>query len=133
MNSFNCAGNLARDAELKTLQSGAQLLEFTIGNNIGYGDKKTTLWIRCTLFGLRGEKLAQYLTKGTKVWVTGELSIRGYTAKDGTPKYSVELNTRDIELIGGGQKQDKTEPPTSGNNAPDYADEYAEFDDDIPF
>jgi single-strand DNA-binding protein len=123
-NCFNCSGNLARDAELKTLPSGTQLLEFTIGNNIGYGDKKQTIWIRCAMFGARGEKLAQYLTKGTKVWVTGELSIRDYTGKDGTPKYSVELNTRDIELLGGGQQQDKQ----AGNSEPDY-----EFSDNIPF
>jgi single-strand DNA-binding protein len=123
MNSFNCAGNLGRDAEIKTLPSGSQLLEFTIANSVGYADKKQTIWIRCLMYGLRGEKLAQYLTKGTKVWVTGELSIRDYTAKDGTQKYSVELNTRDIELLGGGKQKDK---PQEINN--DF-----DFDDSIDF
>lgn len=126
-NSFNAILTLGRDAELKYTPSNMAILSFTAANNIGYGDKKQTMWIRCSIFGKRAEgNLKDYLTKGTQVFVTGELSAREYTGKDGTNKTSLELNLREIELVGGHKQQD-------GQQSSKPAPKQDDFDDDIPF
>jgi single-strand DNA-binding protein len=120
-NSFNAVVTLGRDSEIRQLPSGALVLSFTAANNIGFGDKQQTIWVRCSMFGARGEKLSQYLTKGTKVWVTGELTVREYNGNDGATKYSIELNVRDLALLGGNQP-DKQPSPVKQK-------EYDTFDD----
>lgn len=89
MQSLTVTGGLGRDAELKTTQSGDDILSFSVGSTQGYGDKKSTNWFRCTVWGKRGRSIAQYLTKGTKVTVQGELSIGEY---DGKPQYEIRVN-----------------------------------------
>jgi len=89
MQAITITGGLGRDAELKTTQSGDDILSFSVGSSQGYGDKKTTNWFRCTVWGKRGRSIAQYLTKGTKVTVQGELSIGSY---DGKPQFDVRVN-----------------------------------------
>lgn len=89
MQSITVTGGLGRDAELKTTQSGDDILSFSVGSTQGYGERKSTNWFRCTVWGKRGRSIAQYLTKGTKVTVQGELSIGEY---DGKPQYEIRVN-----------------------------------------
>jgi single-strand DNA-binding protein len=89
MQSITITGGLGRDAELKTTQSGDDILSFSVGSSQGYGEKKSTNWFRCTVWGKRGRTIAQYLTKGTKVTVQGELSIGEY---DGKPQFEIRVN-----------------------------------------
>lgn len=128
-NSFNAILTLGRDAELKYTPSNMAILSFTGANNVGYGEKKQTIWIRCSIFGKRAEgSLKDYLVKGAKVFVTGELSVREYTGKDGINKTSIELNLREIELVGGHNVKDSQ--TIAGSAAHSTQDD---FDDDIPF
>ena len=92
MQSLTVTGGLSRDAELKTTQGGDDILSFSVGSSQGYGDKKTTNWFRCTVWGKRGRSIAEYLTKGTKVTVQGELAIGEY---DGKPQYEIRVNEVD--------------------------------------
>lgn len=95
MNSCVFSGNLARDPE--TRQVGDQALTtFTLAVQCGWGDKQSTLWLRCNLWGR--QKLAQYLHKGDRITVSGELSQREYTAQDGTTRTSLELRIADLDL-----------------------------------
>ena len=107
-NVFSFTGALGRNAELKQIGSGA-VVNFAVANSIGFGDKKTTLWIDCALFGKRAESVAQYLVKGQSVFVSGELSTREYAAKDGSGMKTVlSLNVNVCDLIG------KKDSSTSG-------------------
>jgi single-strand DNA-binding protein len=101
-------GNLGRDAELKDAGS-TRLLSFSVASTSREKGEKITTWVRCTLWGVRGEKLAQYLTKGTKVAVSGEFSLHEYNGKT-----SLQARVSDVELLGGGNRQDR---PTR-NEAP---------------
>jgi single-strand DNA-binding protein len=93
-NVFSFTGTLGRDAERKNI-SGFTLLEFAVANNIGYGDKQKTLWVRCQVWGKRAEgALGDYLLKGTKVFVSGELDLNEYQGKDGTNKSTLTLNAK---------------------------------------
>jgi len=113
----NCVfiGNLGRDVEVRTTQSGTSVATLAIPIQSGYGDNAVTSWVRATLWGKRCEGgLMQYLKKGTSVSVTGEISLTTYTNKEGVEKSSLEMKIDDIALIGG--KQSSGVQP--GNNDP---------------
>lgn len=131
-NSFNAPVTLGRKPELKQLPSGVSVLAFTAANNVGFGDKQQTIWLNCQLFGQRGEKIYSYLDKGSRVWVTGEMSIRDYTAKDGTAKYSVDIAISNLDLL---DKKSDAKPIGSDSSSHVSASTGNEipFDDDIPF
>ena len=109
-------GRLGRDAELKDF-NGKKCLKFSVPYDVGWGTSKQTVWVSCSMWGDRGDKLVQYLKKGTLVEVVGVPSVRAYE-KDG-PKASLDLNVSDLKLHGGGDK-----PKQSGGDAED---------DNIPF
>ncbi|MDD5320840.1 MAG: single-stranded DNA-binding protein [Methylococcales bacterium] len=142
-NVFSFTGTVGRDAEVRYAPSGLAVLTVTVANNIGFGDKEKTLWIRVTLFGKRAEgQLQNYLKKGQQVFVSGELSQSEYQAKDGTTKTSLELTANIIDLIGkrneASQPQQNYQSSGVREQAPvrqdDNRDNFdAPYDDDIPF
>lgn len=129
-NSFNAPVTLGRKPEIKQLPSGASVLVFSAANNVGFGDKQQTIWLNCQLFGQRGEKIAPYLDKGSKVWVTGEMTIREYTGKDGTAKYSVDLNLSNLDLL---DKKGAEKSQSDSSNVSVFGGNNEDFNDDIPF
>lgn len=133
MNNWNFTGNLGKDAESRYTQSGDAVVSFSVGVKSGYGDKATTTWARCSMFGKRGEAVAPYLTKGQQVAVTGEVALREFTDKQGQSRSSLEVRVNDLTLVGkrDGHSDQRNQPPaqSSSGNAPDTS---ADFDD-IPF
>jgi len=124
-NVFSFTGTIGRDAEVKYLPSGQAVLNVTVANNIGFGDKQQTLWIRVALWGKRAEgSLIDYLKKGQQVFVSGELTQREYT-KDGQTKTSLELNANILDLVGGKRDSSQSQPSA---NKPTLSDD--DFDDD---
>ena len=83
MNSWNFTGNLGRDCEQRFTQSGDAVVSFSVGVKAGFGDKSTTTWANCSMFGKRGESVAPYLKKGTLVGISGEVNNREYQDKEG--------------------------------------------------
>lgn len=144
-NVFSFTGAVGADAEVRYLPSGQAVLNVRVANNIGYGDKQQTLWIRVRLFGKRAEgSLKDYLKKGQQVFVSGELSLNEYQANDGTTKTSLELVANVLDLVGkradAGSGPQSSYPPASRapSSAPAQAtgshDNFdAPYDDDIPF
>jgi single-strand DNA-binding protein len=139
-NVFSFTGTVGRDAEVRYTPSGLAVLSVTVANNIGFGDKQQTLWIRVALFGKRAEGgLQNYLKKGQQVFVSGELAQNEYKANDGTMKTSLELNANIIDLIG--KKSESSQPQqayqsSAAQSAPAQSghDNFdAPYDDDIPF
>ena len=133
LNVCTFSGRLGRDAESKYLPTGTAVLEFNIAVDTGFGDKKRSFWIRCSLFGDRGTKLAQYLTKGQQVAVSGEFDPRPYQAKDGAEKVSLELRISAVELIGGKNDAQQSQPEAPTKPAPKPQAPKFDDDDDIPF
>jgi single-strand DNA-binding protein len=140
-NVFSFTGTVGRDAEVRYLPSGQAVLNVTVANNIGFGDKQQTLWIRCAVWGKRAEgQLQNYLKKGQQVFVSGELSQSEYRAQDGSTKTSLELNANIIDLVG---KRNESSQPSqqsyqapgqpSAQQAPSHDNFDAPYDDDIPF
>ena len=142
-NVFSFTGTIGRDAEVRYAPSGMAILNVTVANNIGFGDKQQTLWIRVALFGKRAEgSLKDYLKKGQQVFVSGELSQNEYRANDGTTKINLELNANIIDLVGrrneGGAPQQSYQDNTVRESTPARAaashDNFDDpYDDDVPF
>ncbi len=134
-NVFSFTGTLVRDCEQRHLLSGQVVLNFTVANNIGFGEKQQTLWVRCGVWGKRAEgQLKDYLKKGQQVFVSGELSQSEYQANDGTTKTSLELNVSTIDLVG--KKTDLNQLPTkyaAHVQQTQVHDINAEYDPSIPF
>jgi single stranded DNA-binding protein len=93
-------GRLGRDPELRTTNSGTQVLSLNLATNSGYGDNRITMWIRCSIFGARAERLSGMLTKGSQVVVSGELTQREYTTTAGEARTSLELRVSELEFAG---------------------------------
>ena len=131
-NVFSCTATVGCDAEVRYLKSGAAILTVTVANNVGFGDKQKTNWIRVNVWGKKAEsKLIDFLKKGQQVFVSGELTQSEYKAKDGTTKSNLELNAAIVDLIGkkeGGQQQ-----APQPRQAPAASMPYDDFDDSIPF
>lgn len=98
MNKVIINGNLTKDLEVRT--AGKILVaNFTIANNEGFGDKKHTSFINCTMFGeKRIEALQKFLLKGTKVLIEGAWRSGSYEKKDGTKVYTHELTVHNLEI-----------------------------------
>jgi len=127
-NVFSFTGTVGRDAEVRYTPAGLAIMSVNVANNIGYGDKQQTLWVRVALFGKRAEgQLATYLKKGQQVFVSGELTISEYKANDGSMRTSLELNANIIDLVG---KKSDLSAPTQTARQPRTNDDY---DADIPF
>ena len=129
MNTLIIAGTLTRDAELKYLPNGDPIANFSIADNQGGRDKQAIFW-NCGLYGKRAESLSQYLTKGQAVTVTGSVSEREWTSKDGEKRKSMDVRVNDIALQGG--RRD-TEPQQERRQAPAPAPADNFDSDEIPF
>jgi single-strand DNA-binding protein len=130
MNNLNAVGNIGSDAEVRFTKEGTAIANFSFALSSGYGDKKKTTWLRCSIIGKRGETLAPMLTKGAQVALSGEISLNEYVAKDGTNKSSVELLVSNVTLLG---KKDAA-APKEASKANGYQNQpLDEMDSDIPF
>lgn len=130
--SVTLIGHLGRDVELKSLPDGTTVANFSLATERKRRDKEVSTWWRCTLFGKRGETLAQYLHKGDPVLIQGEPSLRAYTAKDGSERQSLEVDVREWAFVGGkGERQ----APVASQPRTDFQAPVDDFnpDLDIPF
>lgn len=127
MNVLCVTGNLGRDAEVR--QAGSSTVcSFSVAMTAGYGDKKQTIWLDCSLWGKQAEgALPSYLTKGQQVALTGELSTREHEGKT-----YLQLRVSTIDLIGKREDSGQSAARQAAPVAPVAP--AADFDDsDVPF
>jgi single-strand DNA-binding protein len=126
-------GNIGRVEELRYLQSGVPVLNFSLAVNqvsgSGENRQEKTIWIRVALWRQLAESLKPYLEKGKQVMVVGTIEARAYAGSDGTPQASIEMTARDVRLLGSrgdGQGQGQYEEFAGGAGGSDNI-------SDIPF
>lgn len=135
MNVITIAGQLGRDAEVRFLPNGDAVAGFSVADSMGRD--KPTIWWNCSLFGKRGESLAQYLTKGASVTVTGTVTEREYVNKDGQKVKAQDIRVNDVALQGGKREGGESAAPAKpaakpGRDKAAFPD--PDFDaDSIPF
>jgi single-strand DNA-binding protein len=117
MNNITIVGRLGRDAERKTVgANGTALLEFSLAEDVGFGDNKTTNWWNCKVWGKQAEgKLADYLLKGAQVAVTGAVVMRKYDS-NGETRVSADVRVGDIQLVGSKPEGGQQSAPASQND-----------------
>ena len=98
MNKVFINGNLTKDMEVKVLQNGNYVGKFTVANSVGFGDKKKTYFIPCTLFGKRVESLEKLLLKGAGVMVEGQLDVSSVKDDQGNWKNYTNVIATEIEI-----------------------------------
>ena len=136
MNQAFFAGRLGRDSELRHTGAGTAVLGFSLAVDQHRKGEKTTLWVDCSIWGDRAEKLAQYLTKGACVAVAGEVGIRVFDGRDGSTKAALTCNVREVTMLGGKRDSDAAPQHAEPRHTPrapvvPVTDSFA--DDDIPF
>jgi len=136
MNSWNFTGNLGNPAEQRYLPNGDSIVSFNVAVKSGYGEKASTTWVRCSMFGKRGEAVLTYLVKGQLVGVCGEATLRDWQDKEGAKRSSLEVRVNDLSLLGKSQGSDEPQRPTqtekpaqTGGGSSGFSD----FESDIPF
>lgn len=134
MNLLCMTGNIGGDVKVNNV-GGTAVANFSVAMTAGYGDKKSTIWLQCSLWGKQAEsKLVDYLVKGQQVALSGEFSMREHDSK----QYP-QLRISTIDLVGGkseGGSQTKPQQqsrPAPQQAAPQPAQDFDSFDEDIPF
>lgn len=127
MNLCIFSGRVGREPELRNLPAGDPILTWSLAVDTGTREKPATMWLDCKLFGKRAAALAAYISKGSKLTVSGRLAQEEYTSKTGEQKTALRLSVDQVEL-----------PPKAEGGAPAPALTKAptrlqDMDDDLPF
>jgi len=151
VNKVILVGNLGRDPEVRRLASGDPVVNLSVATSESWRDKASgerkerTEWHRVVIFNENLAKVAeQYLKKGSKVYLEGQLQTRKYTDKDGAEKYSTEIVLQRFrgELVmldaRGGEGGERAERPAmagapAGGSEGARSFQRGDLDDEIPF
>ena len=107
INKVILVGNLGADPETRAMPSGTTVANLRSATSESWRDKQSgeqqerTEWHRVVLFGRLGEIAAEYLKKGSQVYIEGSLRTRKWQDKSGTERYSTEIVGNDMEMLGG--------------------------------
>jgi single-strand DNA-binding protein len=160
INKVILVGNLGADPETRYMPSGKAVTNIRIATSEGWKDKQTgdqqerTEWHAIVLYDKLGEISAEYLRKGSQVYIEGSLRTRKWQDKEGKDRYTTEIIAREMQMLGGrgggggggggggmsggtgggggGESRSTRGPVASEERSPPPADE-GSFDDDIPF
>src|SRR6202035_5883702 len=107
INKVILVGNLGADPETRAMPSGTTVANLRIATSESWRDKQSgeqqerTEWHRVVLFGRLGEIAAEYLKKGSQVYIEGSLRTRKWQDKSGVERYSTEIVGNDMQMLGG--------------------------------
>jgi single-strand DNA-binding protein len=159
INKVILVGNLGQDPETRTFPDGGSLTNISVATSEGWKDKQTgeqkerTEWHRVVFNGRLAEIAAQYLNKGSKVYIEGSLRTRKYQDKQtGQDRYSTDIFARELQMLdsrgmgegqqGGGQQFQQQAPRQQPQQQQQAAQQPQaavapaggdDWDDDIPF
>ena len=131
MNNLTIAGQLGKDAEIKYMPNGDAVASFSVADS--QGKDKPTIWWNCSLFGKRAESLSQYLLKGSAVTVSGSVTEREWTDKEGGKRKSMDVRVQDIALQGGKRDSATTQQAPQRQAQKPAPSGFDDMDSDVPF
>ncbi len=140
INKVIIIGNVGGDPETRYMPSGSAVTNLTVATNESWKDKQTgeqkerTEWHKVAAFGRLAEIMAEYLRKGSQVYIEGKLRTRKWQDKDGNDRWTTEIVADEMQMLGGrggagsaAMNQDPGPASAPAQPGPD------DFDDDIPF
>ena len=146
VNKAIIVGNLGRDPEVRYSASGNAIANVTVATTDSWKDRQSgerqerTEWHRVVFFNRLAEIVAEYLKKGSQVFIEGRIQTRNWEDKDGNERWSTEIVANEMQMLGsrgGGGVQGRpaddsgAAPAPGGSSSSGFSD--SEFDDDIPF
>jgi single-strand DNA-binding protein len=152
VNKVILIGNLGKDPQQRAMPSGKPVVNFSVATTEQWRDKQTgenkeaTEWHNVVMFDRLAEIAAEYLRKGSQVYIEGKIRTRKWQDKEGHDRYTTEIVANEMNMLGGRGGSGGGER-SSGAPAPDRSRERSEepaaraetagvaesFDDDIPF
>lgn len=106
VNKVIIVGNLGSDPEVKQFANGGSVTRIAVATSEQWNDKQTgerreqTEWHRISLFNKLGEIAAQYLRKGSQVYIEGSLRTSKYTDQNGVERYATEIRADQMQMLG---------------------------------
>ena len=107
INKVIIVGNVGQDPETRYMPSGSAVTNFTVATNESWKDKQTgeqkdrTEWHRVAMFNRLAEIAAEYLRKGSQVYIEGKLRTRKWQGQDGQDRYTTEIIADEMQMLGG--------------------------------
>ena len=156
VNRVTILGNAGKDAVVRYTPTGTAVANVSVATSESWKDKQTgeqreqTEWHNIVMYDRLAEIAAEYLKKGSQVYVEGKLRTRKWQDKEGRDRYTTEINANEMQMLGGragggggggmgGGSESRGEgrpaPAASGGStrAPAQGPDESPFDDDIPF
>jgi single-strand DNA-binding protein len=104
LNKCMIIGNLGRDPEMRYTPSGQAVTQFSVATNRNFRDpqgewQSETEWFRVVVWGEQGERVAEFLRKGHKVYVEGRLQTRQWEDQSGNKRYTTELIANRVQSL----------------------------------
>lgn len=147
INKVIIVGNLGSDPEIRYMQNGSAVAGFSVATSESWKDKTTgetkdsTEWHRVVLFGKLADVAGQYLSKGSQVYIEGQLKTKKWQDQQGQDRYTTEVvvqgYTGVMQMLGGKTQQPQQQPQQYKQQQPKQGflqqQSAKQFDDDIPF
>jgi len=161
INKVIIVGNLGGDPETRYMPSGSAVTNLTVATNESWKDKQTgeqkdrTEWHKVAMFNRLAEVAAEYLSKGSQVYIEGKLRTRKWQDKNGQDRWTTEIVADEMQMLGGrgggggsapmNSSSDSAPTHSSSDSAPTHSSSDSapssappkpgpdDFDDDIPF
>jgi single-strand DNA-binding protein len=153
INKVIVVGNLGNDPDTRYMPSGGAVTNLSIATSESWKDKQSgeqkerTEWHKVAMFGRLAEIAAEYLRKGSQVYIEGKLRTRKWQDRDGNDRYTTEIIADEMQMLGGrggaggagsgggnfGGGQPSSGGGQKGGNNPPPQSSPDDFDDDIPF
>jgi len=142
LNKVILIGRLGRDPECRYLPNGDAVCNFSLATTESWKDqrgqkKERTEWHNITMYRKLAEIAAQYLKKGSQVYIEGRIQSRKYTGKDGIERTAYEIVCSEMKMLGGkaegGEGQHNPPPPPQARQQPAAPVPQDDIDDDVPF
>lgn len=139
-------GNLGADPEVRYAPSGSAVTNIRVATSEQWKDKQSgerqerTEWHRIVFFNRLAEVAGEYLRKGSKVYIEGQLQTRKWQTQDGQDRYTTEVVARELKMLdgrnqGGGTQGQSSGGTRGGGGESPQADSGPsnDFDDEVPF
>jgi single-strand DNA-binding protein len=143
LNQCNFIGRLGRDPDVRYTPGGDAVCNFSIavgGDYTKNGQKvEETEWVRISAFGKKAEVCGEYLTKGSKIFVTGRMKTRKWQDKEGAERHTTEIMMDTMQMLDSKSQSGPSERPSGrdaqapGVGSPPTGGSFDDFEDDIPF
>lgn len=149
VNKVIIVGNLGRDPETRYMPNGEAVTNIAVATTESWKDKSSgekkeiTEWHRITFYRKLAEIAGQYLKKGSQVYIEGRLQTRKWTDKENIERYTTEIIADNMQMLGGGPKQEDAHPEPPKTKASQErgtpkqpsrpTQNFSDMDDDIPF